>query len=323
MTESAAVADTDVNLLPSGVPSEIATAAPFSDHDYSSERTAAEIIADIDLHLESQQRLSRPQRIRATEIGYECGRRLAYSFLWATPPKAVSGRMLRLFEDGNKAEPELLGYLRAVGYEVIERDPANPNKQIWVEFLEGHGGGYVDGVARDRARKGPWRIVECKTHGDSSFKKLLRDKVELSKPEHAGQFSMYAWRSDLGKALYIAKNKNDSAITIELLDVSETYVKRLIERAELIISKTVLPPKIGVKPTSHKCKFCAHTAVCHESAVPDRNCRTCQHSKALPGGTWGCQHHKCEITKALQPVGCADYKLHELFEPAESINENA
>lgn len=286
--------------------------------EYSRERTAAELIEAIDKLLEDEQEVSKPKRIRASSLGLECGRRLAYDFLWATPPKRFEGRMLRLFQDGNNAETELLDYLRRIGWEVIDRDPSNPKKQIWVEALDGHVGGFIDGIGRDRAHGGPWRIIEAKTHSKDSFAKLLRDTVDIAKPEHVGQFAFYGYVLGIPRAAYIAKNKNDSAVTIELKELSQTHMQRLLERADAIVGKRVLPPKIGSTPNSFKCRTCDHAAgVCHGGFAPERNCRTCAHSKTAPAATWVCELHKCVIGKELMALGCEQYDVHDLLRAAD------
>ena len=78
-------------------------------------------------------------------IGKSCARALWYDFRWATPAR-FEGRMLRLFETGQREEERLGRNLRATGATVLEVDPAT-GRQFRVEAHGGHFGGSLDGIA--------------------------------------------------------------------------------------------------------------------------------------------------------------------------------
>lgn len=277
-------------------------------------RPVDKLLQDIDAAIAATGRARHPQRIRAGAIGMPCKRALLYDFLWAAPPEVAGGKLMRIFETGNIEEERLIADLKRAGWEIMDRDPVDPKKQISVSFLDGHGFGYVDGQGRDRKVSSPWLIIECKSHNEKSFKKLIKEGVAASKPEHHGQIQTYMRERDIPLGLYIAKNKNTDEIHIEYVRHDEVYTSRLLESAGMIVSKSVMPPKIGRKPDHPNCMFCRKKEVCHNGVVPLRNCRTCEHSRALPGGIWGCQLHKCLLTKELAPHGCADgYQLAEIF----------
>ena len=107
----------------------------------------------------------------ASLIGKECERALWYDFRWATKAK-FPGRVLRLFETGNREEDRLVGNLRRTGATVLELDPET-GRQFRVQAHGGHFGGSLDGVAINllEAPK-TWHVLEFKTHSNKSFNDL-------------------------------------------------------------------------------------------------------------------------------------------------------
>ena len=70
----------------------------------------------------------------ASELGHSCERHLWLSFRWAKKPE-FSGKILRLFESGNREEPRLIENLRDIGVEVWDRD--EEGKQFQYKFAGG------------------------------------------------------------------------------------------------------------------------------------------------------------------------------------------
>ena len=71
-----------------------------------------------------------------SQIGNECSRALWYQFRHAWTP-LFEGRLLRLFETGDREEDRIVSNLRAVGVKVWERDPET-GKQVRFEACGGH-----------------------------------------------------------------------------------------------------------------------------------------------------------------------------------------
>lgn len=281
---------------------------------YDGIRSPDELVAAIDLCDEADQRSDRPQRIRASAIGMECGRKLLYDVLWCSPTEKISGQLARIFRDGENVETELIAYLKKIGWEVVDRDPTNPKKQIAVEMLDGHVFGYVDAVGRDRVVNGLSMAIEIKSHNKANFDKLAKGGVEAAKPEHYAQLSIYLRAFGWTRGLYFAKCKDNAKLYPEYVEYNESYVDRLLERAEMILCKRILPPRVSANPDGYKCGRCQHKDVCHKGVQVERNCRTCEFSSPAPGGKWACSKHECEITKALAPTGCADYAIAGIFQ---------
>ena len=160
----------------------------------------------------------------ASLIGHPCDRHLWLTFRWAKAHR-WDGRMLRLFDDGKRAEARFVTELRAIGCDVWECDEAG-------DQFRGHFGGSVDAVASGvpEAPKTP-HLAEFKTSNDKLFKVLERDGVRKAKPQHYAQMQAYMGLLDLTRALYLVENKNDASVYAERVEFDREEFARIIERA--------------------------------------------------------------------------------------------
>jgi len=231
----------------------------------------------------------RRPHLGASQIGRKCPREIWYQFHWCLAPDRP-GRIYRLFETGNLAEPRLVQNLRDVGVEVYDRDPRNPEKQIrYADPKIGHFSGSLDGIGRgfSEAPK-TWHVLEFKTTNTRGFKKLQKDGVEKAKPEHYAQMQMYMQWSKLTRAYYFAVCKETDEIYGERINKNAKAVKEIREKAKQIIEATEPPQRINEDPIKWDCRFCDYKPVCHLSRLPEINCRTCAHSTPEIDGTWSC-----------------------------------
>ena len=134
----------------------------------------------------------------ASLIGRECERALWYGFRWTTRLRHP-GRMLRLFETGQREEARLVANLRRIGATVLEVDPET-GRQFQVAAHGGHFGGSIDGLALGlpEAPK-TWHVLEFKTHSRKSFTALAAKGVEESKPQHFAQMQVYLYLGGLSR----------------------------------------------------------------------------------------------------------------------------
>lgn len=231
----------------------------------------------------------------ASLIGHECTRYLWMMFRWCEPSK-FPGRMLRLFETGNREEPRLIENLRRIGVEVHDRDV--DGNQWRVSAVGGHFGGSLDGMA-DNLPEAPRtrHVLEFKTSGDSAFKQMKKDRVQKSKPRHYAQMQIYMGLTGNHRAMYLMVNKNTDEIYQERIEFDDAYFMRLLARAESIIDAAEPPPRCSNDPSWYICKQCDMSALCHGDQVPVVNCRTCAHSTPeLDGnGRWTCAKHIVDI----------------------------
>lgn len=243
----------------------------------------------------------------ASIIGLECDRRVWYSFRWATR-SAHEGRLLRLFETGQREEARLTENLRRIGVSVQDVDPAT-HKQWQVRDSTGHFGGSLDGVGHGfpEAPKTE-HVLEYKTHNDKSFRDLLKHGVKKSKPQHFVQMQIYMHLRKLTRAFYLAVNKNTDELYRERIHYDIDFSTRMAARAQRIIQDPNPPARITEDPSWYQCKMCNHNAVCHGKTVPERHCRSCMFSSPIDGGQWHCAKYDNLISPEKQRIGCISHR---------------
>lgn len=250
-------------------------------------KMADQTLAAIDAAGLERERAEAPRpHLGASQIGKPCERALWYDFHWATPAN-FEARMLRLFARGQREENVLAGLLRDAGITVHQVD-ATTGRQFNFHALGGHFGGSMDGccIGLPEAPK-TWHVLEFKTHNARSFKLLQQSGVKRAKPEHWSQMQCYMMWTGMKRALYMAVCKDTDELHLERVDYDEEAAKALLDRAKRIIDAEQPPERIG-GPDYWVCKMCPHYELCHGTAAPAVNCRTCTHSTAEPDGTWSC-----------------------------------
>lgn len=257
----------------------------------------------------------RRPHLGASVIGRECNLQIWMMFRWFGERK-FPGRMLRLFERGNREEAWLVRDLRAAGMEVRDCDPET-GKQFEYSKLGGHFGGSGDAQAIGVPGGGRTKIHVCefKTHNAKSFAALVKDGVQKAKPEHYSQIQLYMAWEGTDRGLYIAVNKNTDNIHIERIRADAKCVSTDEEKAKAIIFGAGKPSQISKKATFWKCKFCDFKKQCHEGKTPDKNCRTCVFSKPHGDGTWRCgfsrrawDDEQPVLDLERQKVGCDNWE---------------
>lgn len=245
----------------------------------------------------------------ASLIGKECERALWYDFRWTTKAK-FPGRVLRLFETGNREEERLVRNLRRTGATVVEVDPQS-GRQFRVAAHGGHFGGSLDAVAINliEAPK-TWHVVEFKTHAQKSFTDLGAKRVRESKPQHYAQIQVYMLLTEISRAIYLAVNKNTDDLYVERIELDKAFAAQLLEKAGRIIFAQNPPARINEDPAWYQCRFCDHANVCHGKQAAEITCRTCLHATPIDGG-WHCARHNKSLTEVDQRTACT----HHLYLP--------
>jgi len=254
-------------------------------------------------------------------MGNECDRALWYAFRWAHEPESLEGRKLRLFETGHREEARMLDDLERAGITVHRVDPAT-GEQWALSALGGHMRGHMDGQGEGFAEAPKARhVLEFKTHNEKSFKALVKDGVQKSKPGHYAQMQLYMHFSGLDRAFYMAVNKNTDELHVERVSYDPQAAIVLVARAERIINTPEPPPKLHEDPTAKMawvCNYCPAFDQCHASAFAVRNCRTCIHSTPVDGG-WSCEKHGA-IDTETQRVGCSQHLFIPGLVPGEQVD---
>ena len=245
----------------------------------------------------------------ASGIGKDCARAIWYGFRWFTRPQ-FEGRILRLFNRGHLEEARFIALFLSIGVKVYQQD-AN-GKQFRISDAGGHFGGSGDGVAVGIPDLAPNTacLLEFKTHGDKSFTKLAKDGVREDKFEHYVQMNTYMRKMGITIALYGAVNKNTDELYLEIVPLDTITADQFIDRGRQLVFMATPPKKLSESPGWFECKYCDHRNVCHLGKDPERNCRTCFHSRPGEDGKWRCHNVGAEehvLTEDMQLAACNAY----------------
>lgn len=246
------------------------------------------------------------QYLGASIIGHACERYLWLTFRLVSRER-FDGRMLRLFDRGQREEATFVAELRGIGCQVHDVD-AN-GQQFGVEAHGGHFRGHMDGVVLGLPEApATWHVLEFKTHSAKSFKDLQAKGVMAAKPMHYAQMQTYMHLTGMQRALYLAVNKDNDEIYQERIEHHADHAQALIDRAERVIYAPEPPPLLSNDPAWFECKWCHFHGHCHGTAAPAVNCRTCAHSTPERDGTWACERHGHSLNFSAQQAGCQDHR---------------
>lgn len=243
----------------------------------------------------------------ASLIGHPCKRYLWLTFRWARR-QAFNGRMLRLFERGQREEAVFVKNLEAVGVKVWEYDEAG--HQYGVSAFGGHFAGSMDGVGLGllEAPETP-HVLEFKTHNTKSFATLKTQGVAKAKPQHMTQMQIYMGLGGFERAFYLAVNKDTDDLYSERVHFDPKAFKALMDKAEEIIFSPEPPEPISRDPAWWQCKFCPMYDLCFGHAVPEVNARTCAHTTPLRDGTWLCERCNRRLSLKEQHEACQAHRF--------------
>lgn len=278
-------------------------------HETDRDRIVGKIAAAIDAANIAEYEDGHRSHLGASLMGEKCNRYLWYTWRWVAKETfrdtKNQARMQRLFNRGHLEELRLVDWLKKAGLTVWEVDPQTGN-QFRISDFGGHFGGSCDGIARLPEALGyPDNILlEFKTHNTKSFTALLNDGVKKARPKHYAQMCQYGARLNLKYGLYMAINKNDDDIHLELVELDHGYGEELIKRAGYIITAKEPPARLHETSTHIDCKFCSMAEVCHNGAPYERNCRSCTYAYPGENKTWACGKFNQTIPADFIPKGC-------------------
>jgi hypothetical protein len=273
------------------------------------ETLETKILADINAYCIAKYENGHRNHLGASEMGKACLRQLYYKFRWVKKPN-FDGRMLRLFNVGHSAEPRFVDYLRNIGFEVKEF--AEDGKQFRISGVMGHYGGSLDGMCKAPAHYDLDTdlvfLNEFKTNGTGSgYSKVAEQSLSKTKPEHFDQMCQYGYHYKLKYGLYLIENKNDSAITIKIVELDWNRGAELERKAQEIITAKEPPNRISDNPAFQTCQWCDFKSICHAGELPEKNCRSCKMSKPADQGQWFCDKHSAVIPADFIPKGCSEW----------------
>ena len=225
-----------------------------------------------------------------SQIGNDCSRALWYQFRHAWRPK-FDGRMLRLFETGDREEDRIISNLRGVGVTVWERDPET-GKQINFTECGGHFALSLDGVGLGFSESKEPHTLEFKTMSEKNFKAMKNLGCQKSKPVYWAQCQIGMYLAELNKCYFFCVNKNTDEIYGERIKLDKKEAKALVDKANKIVFADTPPARLSEDASFWQCKWCTHWAICHGCKIPEVSCRTCSHVTPEQDGTWSCAKGK-------------------------------
>jgi hypothetical protein len=209
--------------------------------------------------------------------------------------------MLRLFETGHREEARLIAELRAAGHRVDDRDPTS-RRQWAVSAYGGHFRGHLDGRIW---LEGEWCVLETKTANTKSWRAIHKHGVAKEKPVHYAQMQFYMGLTEMRRALYLCVCKENDDIHEELVDFDEPRFRELMDGARSTIEAIEPPERFRDDPAYYLCLWCPHHGLCHDTAAPRIDCRTCLHSSPdTDCGGWRCELAVDPIPDAVLQRGC-------------------
>ena len=240
-------------------------------------------------------------------IGRECSRALWYGFRWALHKKNEA-RLIRLFNRGHLEEARFIALCRVAGLTTWHSENG---KQFRITGVNGHYGGSLDGVAQGcpDLPEGANALLEFKTHGKASYKKLVSEGVRFAKPEHYAQCNQYMGFYGLPYTLYMAVDKDTDHLHLEVFQFDRVNYQMHLDKAHNIIHAVSIPPKLNESPAWYGCKFCDYSEICHLGGKMHANCRTCEYSQIREDGVWWCGVHGNPLSKQEQFAGCEFHKM--------------
>lgn len=267
-----------------------------------------DIVKAIDGMVAAERNRKRNRRhLGASMAGSPCGRAIFYSWRWFYSVQH-GGRLHRLWERGHLEEARFIEYLAEVKIEIIDRDPITGDQFRFSGHL-GHYGGSCDGkiLEGSPAELGlpPGEgLFEAKTYNDKRFKTLTSKGLLSADPTYYNQMQLYMKAFGLLWGLFIAVNKNDEELYIEIVHYKAEVAEAYDDRTGAIIAARFPPNRISEDPSWFKCKMCDFREICHKGVTPQKNCRTCIYSVAVADGRFMCEQFRQIIPLDFEAVGC-------------------
>ena len=217
----------------------------------------------------------------ASLIGHGCTRYIALSFRAAFDPN-FSGRILRVFENGHRAEDRVVADLEAAGIVVHSRQ-----KMLDLEGGKGHVGVTLDGIAEE---DGASFVLELKTADAKSWRDISNNGVAKAKPQHYAQVQFGMLLTGLTAALYVAENKDTNELYLERVPFNQSKADTLKTLALRIVADAS-GERCSERLDWWECKMCAAFSMCKGTTFTRAHCLTCCHATASEGGTWTCARY--------------------------------
>lgn len=195
--------------------------------------------------------------IGASIIGSDCLRQIWYEFK-GTKAEQVPTKTRRTWAIGKWLERLVMEWLDDAGIElgVLQKKTLT---SVLIPKFQGH----VDTVWVGKSNKIK-AIIEIKTAKDASFKVFVKKGVKIWDPQYYAQIQSYMGMSGIFSTYILVLNKDNSDISDELVIFDAVFYASLEQKALMISTAVIAPPKINGSPIFYKCKMCKFNKVCHK-----------------------------------------------------------
>ncbi len=194
----------------------------------------------------------------ASSIGEECDRKLWYSF--HKPKRIDDPRVHRIMDFGHFSESYVISLLKHAGYDLFT-DDGSGQYGFEDEELRGH----VDGVIM--IDDIPY-LLEIKSANSKRFAEMVKDGVEKSNPIYYTQMQVYLKYMELSHALYVAINKDNCELHIEVVKYEKIKADYAVNRGKEIVRKETEPERKYQSKAFYRCKFCNYKDECWGQEPP-------------------------------------------------------
>lgn len=242
-------------------------------------------------------------------LGNKCLRSLWFTFRWFSKGE-LPGRTNRIFRTGHLAEETMVEDLRSIG---IECWNVLDDQDEFID-LHGYAKGHPDGYARNiPGSEKTDHLLEFKTMNDKSFKDVVKNGVQKSKPIYYAQMVLYMYKKGLTRALFMSINKNDSSYYTERVHANNNFAKELLSKGESVLFSEDFNdfPRIGNdSPSWYECKWCNYKDICFgQKSLVEKNCRTCANCDLIGDGKFKCNKKDEELSLKNQEEGCEKHNF--------------
>jgi hypothetical protein len=240
----------------------------------------------------------------ASLVGHPCSRYIALKFACAFNEN-FTGRILRVFENGHKAEDRIIKDLELTGAKIFDQQ-----KMIDAPNCLGHAGSTIDGMIKEN---GVDMLLELKTAKSADFKKYVKTSIQESNPRYYAQVQVNMHLTNTKKALWCVENKDSNELHIEYVDYNPQAAAYYLDIMKRVIVDGWTGTKLSDNPDYFQCKWCAANSICHGKSVPRVHCLTCCHAAPIEGGKFKCMRYNAEIPDEQLPKGCDEHVFHPDF----------
>lgn len=284
-------------------------------------------LSDRALERAENNRLPRPY-LGMSAVGASCAKALWLSFRWASV-RSFDAATLKRFADGHATEAVAIERLKMADgielHDVIE----GTTQQFGYQDHQGHFRGHMDGVILGLVQAPKtWHVLEIKAVSEEKFRALERTRVKVGEKQtlrewnavYYAQAVLYMDYAGLDRHYTVVCTPGGRRWTSLRTNADPAEAMRLRKRARAIIESVSAPDGISDNADYFECKWCEHSAVCHERKLPQSNCRTCLHASPIAAGEWHCQRFGRTISNSEQLEGCPAHLFIPSFVAGDQID---